>query len=134
MPREVIDLTERGFSKKPQINYSWHRTEQLPLGANTGTRGRCYRATLTSIFSPIKLMRVVSRKSGDSILRLGFYSAAYAAGAQNFVLELKVMVRAKSKMVSALQYAGISADKVRLLGRPENRHRPTKWRKVASHA
>ena len=85
-------------------------------------------------FSPIKVNRVIPKKSGDSILRLGFYNAAYAAGAQNFVLELKVMVRAETYTVSALQYAGISADKVRLLGRPENRHRPTKWRKVASHA
>ena len=85
-------------------------------------------------FSPIKVNRIIPKKSGDSMLRLGFYNAAYAAGAQNFVLELKVMVRAETYTVSALQYAGISADKVRLLGRPENRHRPTKWRKVASHA
>ncbi len=61
-------------------------------------------------FSPIKVNRVIPKKSGDSLLRLGFYNAAYAAGVQNFDLELKVLARAENYMVATIQDEGASKD------------------------
>ena len=61
-------------------------------------------------FSPIRVNRVIPKKSGDSLLRLKFFNAAYAAGVQNFDLELKVLARAENYMVAALQYEGTSTE------------------------
>ncbi len=67
----------------------WYSWEMLP-----GYAGRYY--------SPIKVGRVTPLKTGQNVLRLGFFNACYAAGAQSFDVDLKMLYRGEEYLIAKI--------------------------------
>lgn len=83
-----MDDTGR-FLLKPGRWYGW---QMLP-GYWDGYSPYC---------SPIRIERVVPKKSGAGWLDVEFYNAFYAEGVQDFVLSLRVLARGRDYMVATI--------------------------------
>ena len=59
---------------------------------------------MTPFCSPIYVRAVEALKSGKGLLRISFFNALYAEGAQEFELELKVIKRASNYLIVDLPY------------------------------
>lgn len=59
---------------------------------------------MTPYCSPIRICRIEPLKSGKGLLRLTFFNAFYAEGAQDLTLDLKVLKRASNYLLADLPY------------------------------
>ncbi len=56
-------------------------------------------------FSPIRIFHAEPLKTEDGILRLDFWNALYAEGAQPFEMNLKIRIHHESYLVADLRYS-----------------------------
>jgi hypothetical protein len=73
----------------------WYGWQMLP-----GYAGKQY----VPYFSPIWMKEVTPRKTGKGILTIEFINALYAEGVQYFTLDLRVLKREASYLVSEIRY------------------------------
>ena len=59
-------------------------------------------------FSPIRVERVVPRKTGAGWLDIEFYNAFYAEGVQDFHLSVRILIRGENYLVCAIDGPGSS--------------------------
>jgi hypothetical protein len=78
----------------------WYGWQMLP-GYVTGDNCLPY-------FSPIWIQEVTPRKTGKNILAVRFINVLYAEGVQDFFLDLRVLKREASYLVSEILYTGQS--------------------------
>jgi hypothetical protein len=89
----------------------WYGWQMLPGYA--GERNIPY-------FSPIRMEEVTPRKTGKGILTIKFFNALYAQGVQDFTLDLSILKREASYLVSEILYAGQSTrGRTAIIGRIE---------------
>lgn len=89
-PTAYPSLDEAGrFLLKPGRWYGW---QMLP-GYGGGYSPYC---------SPIRIERVLPKKSGAGWLDVEFYNSFYAEGVQDFALSLRVLARGRDYMVVAI--------------------------------
>ena len=79
----------------------WYGWQMLP--------GYCSDGEYRPYFSPIYMKEVDPLKSGKGWLRLKFINAGYAAGVQDFSLDLRVLDRQEAFLVGRLEDADRNA-------------------------
>ena len=73
----------------------WYGWQMLP-GYTTG---------YSPYFSPIRIERVVPKKTGAGWLEIAFYNAFYAQGVQNFHISARILIRGENYLVCAIDDA-----------------------------
>lgn len=83
-------MTAAGLTLVPDQWYGW---QMLPGYGPAG---------LGAYFSPIRVERVTPRKTGRGILHLEFVNALYAAGVQDFALDLRILRHERDYLVASI--------------------------------
>lgn len=73
----------------------WYGWQMLP-GYTTG---------FSPYFSPIRIERVVPKKTGAGWLDVAFYNAFYAQGVQEFHISARILIRGENYLVCAIEGA-----------------------------
>jgi hypothetical protein len=69
--------------------------------------------------SPIFVQRVVPKKTGKSILGIDFVNVLYAAGVQDFSLDIRILKHCADYLVAELLYDGDAPDRVAVISHIE---------------
>ena len=91
----LVEWSESSCGRSDNVRFtlrenSWYAWQMLP-----GYGERHY-------VSPIKIRAVEPQKSGNSIIRVAFFNAGYASGAQGFQLDLKILARTLEYMIGVI--------------------------------
>jgi len=65
-----------------------------------------YSDRYSPYFSPIRVERIVPRKTGKRILTVAFFNAFYAEGVQDFEIDLAILQHGPDYLVAKLLYKG----------------------------
>lgn len=101
------DIQADGLRIEPHRWYAW---QMLPG----------YMEELSqSYFSPIYVTRVTARKTGQSILTLEFFNVLYLDGAQDFILNMRLLRRYRRYLIADLLEADKTLQRVAVISQIE---------------